>query len=303
MYTIEMEKKKFNCELCNKIYSSRSSLSNHKKIYHDNDFKRAKNIDDNLYYCRHCDKKFKNRNSRWVHEKKCNIEKSNKELEKILEENKQLKKEISLKNKVITVQDKLINVKSLATKSFKAVNKVLMDRSYTNNTTNNTNILQIYNIGNENIVETMKIKDKLNILNAGHKSFNKLIETVHCGEYEEFKNIIITNVKGDIAYKYNSDKGYFIPVEMKDVLDDIFRCRIYDLEEIYNEMNDANKITEKTKQIIKDFIEKCESEDPYVDEYGKKYPNFKEYNKYSIKIILYKSNDKIKKDIVVKLTV
>jgi hypothetical protein len=302
-------KDQYYCKICNKYYASINSLSNHRrKLHHDTYEKynnKSKNNEDNLYYCRFCeDKSYNNPKTRWKHEQKCKQKKESNFIEKILEENKNIKAECDkLKNKVITVQDKLINIKSLATKSFKAVNKVLMDRSYTNNTTNNTNILQIYNIGNENILETMKTKDKLSILNAGHKSFNKLIETVHCGEYEQFKNIIITNIKGDIAYKYESDKGYFVSIEMKDVLDDIFRCRIYDLEEIYNEMNDANKITEKTKQIIKDFIEKCESEDPYVDEYGKKYPNFKEYNKYSIKIILYKSNDKIKKDIVVKITV
>jgi len=149
----------------------------------------------------------------------------------------------------------------------------------------------------ENVVETITQKQKIQIMNAGHTSFNKLIETVHCSEYDQFKNIIITNLKGDIAYVYDSNKGYFVQTQLNDALEEIYRCRIYDLEEIYNEMKDETKITEKTKKIIKDFIEKCESEEPYVDEYGKKYPNFKEYNKYSMKIILYKSNEQLKNDI------
>ena len=293
-----MEVKKFNCKLCNKIYSSASSLSNHKKIYHDTDNKRAKNSDDNLYYCRHCNKKFKNRNSRWVHEKKCTIETPNKEIEKILQEVEQLKKEILLKDKVIATQDKVIETNKLTKKTFKFVNKVLMDKNSHHTTINNhNNILQIYNIGMENIVETITKKQKIQIMNAGHTSFNKLIETVHCSEYDQFKNIIITNLKGDVAYVYDSDKGYFVQTQLNDALEEIFRYRIYDLEEIYNEMKDGNKITEKTKKIIKNFIEKCESEEPYVDEYGKKYPSYKEYNKYSMKIILYKSNQQVKNDI------
>jgi len=299
-----MEVKKFNCELCNKIYSSASSLSNHKKIYHDTDHKRAKNIDDNLYYCRHCNKKFKNRNSRWVHEKKCSIETPNKEIEKILQEVEQLKKEILLKDKVIAAQDTVIETNKLTNKTFKCVNKVLMDKNYTNNSHNTTNshnkinnYIQIYNIGMENVLETITEKQKMQIMTAKLKSLDNLVEIVHCGEYDQFKNIIITNLKGEFAYTYDSIKGYFVAVKQADALDSIFTYRMYDLEEIYNEMEDGNKIDEKTKEIIKKFIEKCESEEPYVDENGVKYPNFKEYSKDCIRIKLYNCNQQIKNDI------
>jgi len=103
-------------------------------------------------------------------------------------------------------------------------------------------------------------------------------------------------VKGDIAYVYDSDKGYFVAMQINNVLEDIFRYRIYNLEEIYEEMKDGNKITEKTKQTIKKFIEKCESEEPY-DNNGKKYKNYKEYIKFYMKIILYGNTEFIKNDI------
>jgi len=287
--------KKYSCTICNKQYSTPSSLSNHKKIYHIE----VKKV-TNEYPCRYCDKSYTIYQSRWIHEQTCKTVVKETSMEKILEEVKQLKKEILLKDKVIAAQDTVIKSNDLNTKTFKAVNNVLMRKimnSHNTTINNHNNILQIYNIGMENVVETITQKQKIQIMNAGHTSFNKLIETVHCSEYDQFKNIIITNLKGDIAYVYDSNKGYFVQTQLNDALEEIYRCRIYDLEEIYNEMKDETKITEKTKKIIKDFIEKCESEEPYVDEYGKKYPNFKEYNKYSMKIILYKSNEQLKNDI------
>jgi len=276
------------CEICNKKYASIYSLSNHKRLYHQDkiDNKRMKNKEDNLYYCRHCDKKYKNRNSRAVHESKCKISTNNNIIENIKQEHDKLK------DKLTNLKNKLAKKTQLTTKTFKSVNNVLINMSNTMKQT-----LQIYNLGMENITEVMKEKDKIDILNAGYRSFDKLIQTVHCGQYNQFKNIIITNLKGDVAYVYDSDKGYFVTMQINYVLDDIFRYRIYNLEEIYEEMKDGNKITEKIKKIIKIFIEKCENEEPYDDNNGKIYKNFKEYIKFYMKINLHNSSEQVKNDI------
>jgi uncharacterized protein (DUF4213/DUF364 family) len=67
------------------------------------------------------------------------------------------------------------------------------------------------------------------------------------------------------------------------------------LNEIYDEME--NGIDAKTKSVIQTFIEKCDSEEPYEDQYGIKYPSYKEYKKDCIKILLYNNNEKMTKDI------
>ena len=69
------------------------------------------------------------------------------------------------------------------------------------------------------------------------------------------------------------------------------------IEEIYDELYNGTKIDTRTKDIIKRFLDKCESDDPYIDEHDVKYPNFKTYKKDSIKILLYNHQDKITKDI------
>ena len=54
------------------------------------------------------------------------------------------------------------------------------------------------------------------------KALDKLIEITHCGEYPQFKNVVITNLKDDFAYKYDSNKGFFVTVKKNDLLEDVF---------------------------------------------------------------------------------
>jgi len=315
--------KKMECPLCDKKYSSHASLLNHKRLYHDIDNKKKlffrKNTEDNSYHCKYCDKKYSTRGSRWVHEKKCSLENSNDEMGKILEENEKIskeneivKEEITEKNKkimkqadqIIKLQNKIIKSNRLDTKTFKAINKILMNRSYMNNSQNinslntiHNNIQQICNIGNEELANVLTMQQKKEIMNSRLLALEKIVEITHCGHYNQFKNIIITNLKDNFAYKYNISKGYFITVEKNELLDNVITLRLTDIEEIYDELKDAKKIDDKTKKIIQSFLDKCNSDEPYIDENETKYPNFKSYKQNSIKILLYNNQDKITKDI------
>ena len=91
------------CKYCNKEYKSQSSRSNHIKKYHKSDISQSdldvkNNKSDisqndlcikselklnNKYKCNNCNNSYKHFQSRWKHEKKCNIEKT-----KIEESNK-----------------------------------------------------------------------------------------------------------------------------------------------------------------------------------------------------------------------
>jgi len=310
-----IEKKHF-CQLCNKKYSSASSLSNHKKKQHEKDEKKMKNTEDNNYYCRKCDKAYKSCQSRWNHEKKCILLENTKdeEMDEILEENQKLKDEkLKQAEQIIKLQTKIIKANRLDTKTFKSINKILMDRSYANHSHNNNtnshntnnitnNIQQICNIGNEQLVNILTEQQKKQIMTAKMNSLEKIVEIAHCGDYNQFKNIIITNLKDNFAYKYDETKGYFISVEKNEVLDAIITVRIMDIEEIYYELQSANKIDGRTKRIIQSFLDKCNSDEPYIDENEIKYPNFKLYKQNSIKIFLYNSQDKITKDIALLIT-
>jgi len=285
--------KKYKCQICNKQYSTPSSLSNHKKIYH-NEIEKIKNR--NEYKCKFCDKSYLIYQSKWIHEKKCKtlVKKNNIKIEKILEEVEQLKKEILLKNKVIQAQDKLIETNKLTKKTFKSVNKFLINKNV------NPITINICNVGIENVMDVITEKDKLSILNAGYNSIGKLTEIIHCGKYNQFKNVILTNMNGKYAEKYDKDKGYFIKVNQNCLIDDIFNSRYSNLQDIFYEFKDGNKITLKTKGVINNFIEKCDTNDQmYSDEYHVKYKNYKEYIKeFTIKPKLYNCSEKIKNDLI-----
>jgi len=305
----------FNCELCNKYYSNKYSLSNHKRIYHSDlrDSKRFKNNEDNLYQCRKCDNKYTNYKSRWSHEQKC---KPKTDTDIIIED---LTEKLDLHKTIVALQKKLLTKTRMDTRTFKSVNKVLIERSKEymltksnnsnslnttainshNNITNNitNNIQQICTIGNEELINILTPEQKILIMNSRMNSIEKLVEITHCGENLQFKNVVITSLKDDFAYKYDSNKGFFVTVKKSELLNDMITYRTLDLEEIYEELKHGNKINSRTKETIQRFLDKCESDEPYTDSYGVKYPNFKEYKKDTIKVLLYNNNDKITKDI------
>ena len=140
-------------------------------------------------------------------------------------------------------------------------------------------------------------------MNAKYCSLEKLIEIIHCGKYSQFKNIIITNMKDNYMYKYDDKLGHFVLSTKKEVLSSLIDNRIYDLEIIYNDLLDNNKIDEKTKDIIEKFINKINySDSKYTDLDGNLHDNYKQYKINEIKILLFNNQDKITNDISLLLT-
>jgi len=300
-----MNDKIFKCSLCDKYYSCNSSLSNHNRKKHGI----RKHHIEKKYDCRYCNKEYVFPQSRWKHEKNCK-KKEEKEMEKIKEENERLLKEKMEKNEeIIKLQKKLLNSKRIDNKTFKAVNKILMDRSYQNSQNNNVNsnniinnTYQICSVGNEDLVNVLTYQQKKQIMNSRLCSLEKIVEITHCGDIHRYKNIIITNLKDNYAYKYEDKKGYFVSTPKNVLLDDVVTHRITDIEAIYDELDSANKIDAKTKKIIQDFLDKIgNQETPYYDN-ETKYENYRSYKINSVKILLYNNQDKITKDIALLIT-
>jgi hypothetical protein len=274
---------------------------------------------NNCYNCQFCNKEYRLAQSRWAHEKKCKIEKEleekkikekQEEENRVLElKNELLEKELEImkinemnhKNEIIKLQKKLLSSKRLDNKTFKAVNKILMDRSNSNNITNSNNIINnnypILSLGNEELTNVLTMDQKKQIMNSRLGSLEKIVEITHCGELNQFKNIIITNLKDNYAYRYDDKVGYFVTVPKTDLLEDVIMNRVMDIETIYDELQSANKINEKTKKLIQDFLDKMANNDePFFDN-ETKYENFKSYKTNNIKILLYNNQDRITKDI------
>jgi len=304
-------KKTIICDICKKSYSSQSSLINHCRNIHDAKNIKKRNENDGCYYCNHCKKPYLSIQSRWSHQKVCKVK-----IEELENNNKilDLEKKFEIqKQQIIELQNKLLNCKRLDNKTFKAVNKILMDRSYrnSNNNNNNTNsnnnitnnnTYQILAIGNEELSNVLTIQQKKQILNSRLCSLEKIVEIAHCGEMNQFKNILITNLKDNYAYKYDETKGYFITVAKNDLLEDVIINRVMDIEAIYDELKTANKIDDKTKKLIQNFLDKMENNDiPFYDN-ETKYENFKTFKSDKIKILLYNNQDKITKDIALLIS-
>jgi hypothetical protein len=324
-----------NCNTCNKNFKSYKSLWNHKKIFHSNivlnvDEETTNVVINKKLQCKFCFVNFKSQSNKCQHEKNyCkeknnvnNIQKDNHELEikrieleKMKEEKEKMKEEkekIKEENKMIRLKIKLQNCKRLDNKTFKAVNKFLMDRSFknsnnnainsnntNNNNTNTVNNYQILAVGEEQLKEILTMKEKKAILNERFCSLEKMVEIAHCGNYNKFKNIIITNLKDNYAYKYDKNVGYFITVTKADLLNDIVTYRITDIEEMYDELTLTNKIDDRTKELIQQMLAKIHDENiPFYD-YNEeiKYSNYKSYKMNNIKILLYNNHDKMTKDI------
>jgi hypothetical protein len=174
------------------------------------------------------------------------------------------------------------------------------------NTINNTqtiNNFQLIGFGKEEVIETLTNRDKKLIMNARYNSLDKLIEIIHCGKYNQFKNIIITNMKDNYMYKYDDKLGHFILSTKSDVLNSLIDYRLDDLEIIYNDLLEKNKLDETTKDIIEKFINKINYVDTkYTDYDGKEHENYKQYKINEIKVLLFNNQDKITSDISLLLT-
>jgi len=274
------------------------------------------------YNCRYCNKKYTNKNSRWSHEQKCIIInnkeiENNKELDKIKDSNKQKELELLLKmeeTKIKNAEAKILQLKIKLEQShnvdnitLKKINKKLMERNNliknsTINIQNNDNKIinnyQLIGFGKEEIMETLTNHELKQIMNAKYGCLEKLVEIVHCGKYNQFKNIIITNMNNNYMYKYDDKKGYFVLSTKSEVLNSLVDYRLGDLEIIYNDLLIKNKIDEKTKDIIEKFINKINSDDSkFID-----HNNYKEYKINEIRMLLFNNQDKISNGISLFLT-
>jgi hypothetical protein len=304
---------KLECKLCNKFYCNKTSLSNHNRNVHG--IKKYKLSLDNC--CQYCNKNFSCYKSKWRHQKTCTQQQLNipetikNEMEKIKEENERLKEDKKKSDEIIRLQKKLINCKRLDTKTFKAANKILMERSYNHSYNNNTNSnntinnnIHFVSIGNEDLKNVLTKQQKRQIIDARRNSIEKIVEIAHCGNINQCKNIVITNLKDNFAYKYDEQKGYFVSITKNELLEELITRRMTDIEEIYDELEATNKISDLTKKLICIFLEKMNNhEEPYTDtDNDIKYNNLKSYKKHNIKILLYNNQDKIAKDIYMRIT-
>ena len=299
-----------SCNICKKKYSCYQSLNNHNKKFHTN------NHDDiiennNKIICNYCNKYYYSKYTLKTHQNTCSIKKfnSNKnindnqdlvklelikketeliKLEKVKEEKERLKLKIQLKS---------TSIPNTTNNNINIINNLL-----NSNNTNSNNVFNILSIGRENIEEILSQLEKKTILNSRFSCLEELVKIIHCGEYNQFKNILITNLKDKYAYKYDSIQNKFICVCKNEVVHDLVNERINNIREIFEELSTTSKINDSTKRLIREFLDKMTHEDKYTeDTEGTTYKNFRTYKEHRVKILIYNNLDKISKDLAIIL--
>ena len=289
------------CNFCNKIYSSYKSRWLHINKYHTkSDISQNKSIDkpnisqnksfdksnisqnksidksqiDDKYECKFCNKSYKHFQSRWKHEQKCKVENNkieNSKLEKLEKEINEIKQQ----NKELK---EILKSLKIHPKTLQKINNQL------NNTNNGTiNNITIIPLGKENLSELLTEKEKLNVLSTYGNCVTELVKLVHVSDkdkYKPYKNIYITNLQNNIAYKYDDKKKKFIAVTKSELLETIINNRIGDIEEFYHDYKD--KITPFTSKQIDSFLKKIDNEKEYKD-----------VKKDDIKLAIYNGREEI----------
>lgn len=191
---------RYSCKVCNKNYSSASSLWNHNSKFHkihiipDNTLIIPDNtliIPNKKYNCRSCLKLFTNFQNRWKHEKICKYKK-----EKILE----------LEKKINNLEDKIKNT---------TINNTINNTTINNNGTINN--ITINTFGKEDLykLDTTEIKKLIKNNNylvdiIGLLNFNKNLPENHsfCNTSLEGNYVSVLNADSNKIHKINKNKFY-----------------------------------------------------------------------------------------------
>ena len=325
MNNININMDDHKCNICNKQYSSYKSLWNHNKEFHKNNnikvlnnSEKVLNNSENVkkYNCKYCNIQFLNVKTRWSHEQKCKIscnEKNQKELELLLakENNIRLKEESRILKLKLKLQqaDKVDNItlnklnKILLKHNNRIKNSTVNSHNTINNIQNVQNNFQLVGFGKEEITELLTNNEKKLIMNSKYGCLEKLIEIVHCGKYSQFKNVILTNMKDNYMYKYDDTKGCFILGTKSEIMNTLVDGKLFDLDIIYNDLLEKNKIDDRTKNCIEDFVNRIHNNDEkFTDIEGKQHEDYKHYKISEIKLLLFNNQDKITNDISLLLS-
>jgi formate dehydrogenase maturation protein FdhE len=148
------------------------------------------------------------------------------------------------------------------------------------------------------------MKEKKEIINARYMSLNKIVQIVHCGKYDQFKNIVITNLKDNYANKFDDKKKFFEAITKNEALNDLVSYRLSDIEWIFDELVEENKVDSRTKELVETFLDKINNNaEPFFDaNENTKFPDYKAWYVNDLNILLYNNNAKITKGIASLIT-
>jgi len=280
---------RYNCKICNKNYSSASSLWNHNKKFHNSNItnnnesskKKHEFITNNNessilkeYFCKFCNKQFNFYQNKWDHEK--NYCKKKKDIIILEKENIKLKDEIEkLKNNKIS-------------------NKIVNKNNTTNNINNgtiNNNTFIINKIGEESISK-LKFNDIKNIFREQKNCLYHAIKYVNFNEkIPENHSFYNSSLEGKYVNVFNNDNNEIEKKNKKDFFDTILLSSINITNLLYEKFKDD--LSKKKQLKLLNIIKEIENI-AHLDNNKKIYiTNFNEISYNNKKIIKKTWNKKI----------
>ena len=309
MESVKSVDKLFKCNICNKNYKSKNSLGNHNRKFHpksvnlnQNEHLMSRNehfeSQNEHFECRYCNKKYKHVQSKNRHEKNCNknIEKTlNEKCKKLKKENEELKLNFKKENEELKLnfQKQMDEMKEqlrqllnknckIHPKTLQKINKQLNNNINTQNNTQNNiqnNNINIIGFDKMNLDDIFSEKEQLKILKKKFGSLNYLIEYAHFNKkYPQLKNIKITNLKDNFAYKYDEKKKKFIATSKDELINDLVDNRMLDLDEFQSRLFD--KLSIKEQEIITELLNNYYKDDKFTDK-----------KREEIKFIIYNNSE------------
>jgi len=271
-------------------------------------------VKEKEYKCRYCENIYKHKQSRFTHEQKCKNEQSNEINDNLSNEKNETNSEITFTEEEVDV-DELSTIfkennkeydiikeikkqndelKQMIQKALKIHPKTLqkINNQLNNINTGTINNINIIQLGKENLDELLTEKEKIAILNKNGYCINELIKKVHMSDddkFKSFKNIYITNLQNNVAYKYDEGNKKFIAVSKTELLERLIDNRMNDIEMFYKDYKD--KLREFTAKQIEGFINKMNNENSKYKDEKKEEIKFLLYNGYNDIINQIKQNN------------
>ena len=292
----------FRCKICNKDYSSASSLCNHNKKFHTPQIPSILPLSSSIlpqkpsnylnFECVFCNKKFSRKDNLQRHKKTCKLIENNKidkidQLEKTINE---LKTQVSL---IIKEKGRVQH------KTLQKINNQLNNQINNQNNINNGNIINntYVKFGDLEYQQVLNNKQIKHILNQQYKSLEESIKQIHFNEeLPEYSNIFITNMKDDLAYIFNGKQ--FISVRKNEMIHELIDIHTKEIN-LSLEKN-KNKLNEKYVSRLEKFLDMLNDDiTEFIDNDNQRtYPSYKAYKTNSLKLLIYNESDKKKLDLL-----
>ena len=285
------------CLFCDCSYSTKGNYdkhlltAKHKKAVKsskkmdkmDKNGKILKDLPDNPLSCEYCEVSFANNSSLKRHKFRCKVfKKQRDEANEKYEEAKRLKEQFDNICNTKTTSKRLANTVTNMNNSNNTVNNIVNNNTIINN--NNVNVSYRVQLGSEPIANLLTDKDKKQVLSKIHGSLLYYVHKVHfSGQYPEYLNVALTNLRSKYAHKYSEIEEKFITELADKVFTEMIDTRFSEICDFYDESK--TKLNAKMESRLNNYIEGMKN-------------NPEKYKKTmdDVMLLAYNNRDKIKMD-------